>query len=121
MELHQLHPAQSDSRAEQQRVTIGGRNLGVRSLAIDLAAAPRGHDHRSGSHPQELSATVDQRAGDPTLVGCKVDREGVFHDLDAWAAARSIDQHALDLATGAITHRMNDTFARVAGFESQSQ
>ena len=116
MKLDELHVRNRRARAIRHRHAVAGRDVGVRRVEINLAAAARGQQrHRRGEGPdaagffvEHISAETAVRPGlTEFLARDQINREVIFKNLDVRLARRRIQQRPLDFPAGHVLRVQN--------------
>jgi hypothetical protein len=119
MKLHELHVSEPRAGAVRNRVTVAGRYLRVRGIAIHLAAAT-GREH--GCIGDDLDRLARHRRANTVA-------DSAFHDqlqnsrllqhFDALGCLDALDERARHLCSRLIAVRVNNPAARVRGLTAQ--
>src|SRR5438046_3518942 len=119
MELYEFHVGESGAGAMRDGVSVPGRYLRIRRVAIDLSAPTRRQHRRIADNLYRFSG---DRGSDPEnhpVFGNQIENAGLLENLDPPCFLDAFDQSARHFGAGLISVCVHDSPARVSSFTAE--
>ena len=122
MELNEFHVTDLGAGAKGHGYAIASSDGGIGSLAINLAQAAGGQQHRRGAHAMEFARRTHQLdAANSAILQPKIGNKFEITERDGFQPARFGLQGTADLPPGGIAVCMQHARAAMRAFAGKSQ
>ena len=115
MELHELHVRERRTGTMRNRVTVSGRDCGIRRVSVDLTASAGRENRRVRDYLDGNTGLHPPDAVTHAVFHNEVENSGLLEHFDILLFPHTLDESPRYLGAGLISVCMNDTAARVSG------